>query len=338
MALTVPSLVHNEQTSMQFDSQPTYGGILRRSCQPQYAAALRIYSILDNGPENGRAARLRSCRQNAWFARNIDTGEVRVAASACSLRWCPVCSNARRNYVTHSVAEWIEQSDHPKLITLTLKHTTAPLEHQIEHLYAFFRELRRRKEFKKAITGGIWFFQIKKSSNDGLWHPHIHAVVTGLYLARRRLSRMWCQVTYGSVVSEIRAVHDPEKVANDVARYATSPGSLVELPPDDAIEMVEALHGRRICGTWGTGRGISLRPKLGDDAGKWKSVGSWSAVMAEYETNADARAIVFSWKTGIELPEGISCQHLDQAIENLGDPGWADYDFESAFDHERKPP
>lgn len=338
MGNATPSIVHNEQTTVPIDSIPPYGDFLRRSCWPQYAAALRIYSILDGGPENGRARRLRDCRQNAWFARNIDTGEVRVAASACSLRWCPVCGNCRRNYLTRSVGEWIADADHPKLLTLTLKHTSAPLDHQIKNLYAFFRTLRRRRDFKAAVTGGIWFFQIKKSKDDGLWHPHLHAIVTGLYLPRRRLSRMWMQVTYGSFVTDIRPVHEPQKVANDVARYATSPGSLVDLPPDDAIEMVEALHGRRICGTWGTARGIKMRPKLEETKGKWKSLGSWSVVMSLYESDRDAQAIVLSWKTGVELPEGISCNRIEEAIDRLGNDAWADYDFDSVFDHERSPP
>ncbi|GAG72528.1 unnamed protein product [marine sediment metagenome] len=60
--------------------------------------------------------------------------------------------------------------------------------------------------------------------------------------------------------------------------------------------------------------------------------------MAEYETNADARAIVFSWKTGIVLPEGISCNCIDDAIDRLKDNAWAEYNFESVFDHERSPP
>lgn len=316
---------------------------------PQYAAALRTYSILDGdldrtkrnnsgSQHQSRADRLRSCRQNAWFTRHNVTGEVRVAASACSLRWCPVCGNARRNYMTHSIADWLAEADHPKMITLTLKHTRAPLDHQITHLYNFFRNLRRRRDFKTAVHGGIWFFQIKKSKTDGLWHPHIHALVTGLYLARRRLSRMWCEVTYGSVVSEIRAVCNPKSAANDAARYATSPGNLIDVPPDDAIALVEALHRRRICGTWGSGRGISLRPKMTDPKGTWQPIGSWSVVFSLYDSNADARAIVLSWKTGVTLPEGISCNRIDEAIKNLGDPGWADYDFESVYDHERPPP
>jgi len=338
MSSSVPSLVHNQQTSVQFDSKPTYGDLLRHSCERQYAAALRIYSILDGGPDSGRAARLSGCRTSAWFTRHVDTGEVRVASSSCGLRWCPVCSNARRNYITHSVSDWIVKADHPKLITLTLKHTHAPLEHQVTHLYNFFRELRRRKDFRKAVTGGVWFFQIKKSRTDGMWHPHIHTVVAGKYLPHRRLSRLWSQVTYGSFVTDIRPVHDPQKVANDVARYATCPGDLAGLPPDDAIEMVQALHGRRICGTWGSGRSMSLRPKPIEEKGKWKSLGSWQTVMELYDTDADARAIVLSWKTGRTLPEGITCSHIDKALDNLMDPAWADYDFDSIYDNERSPP
>lgn len=338
MTSYVPSLVHNQQTTVQFDSKPTYGAFLRRSCKRQYAAALRTYSILDGGLDNGRALRLSGCRTNAWFTRNIESGEVRVASSSCCLRWCPICSNARRNYITHSIAEWLVGSDHPKLITLTLKHTHAPLDHQVTHLYKFFRELRRRKDFAAAVSGGVWFFQIKKSKTDGMWHPHIHAVVTGKYLPRRRLSHLWSQVTYGSFVADIRSINDPQKVANDVARYATCPADLADLPADDAITLVEALHGRRICGTWGSGRSIELRPKPTAEKGKWKSLGSWQTVLELSDSDPDAKAIILSWKTGRPLPEGITCSRVDEAINNLLDPAWADYDFESVYNNERSPP
>lgn len=328
----------NEQTTVQIDSQPSFGAILRRSCEPQYAAAFRLYSILDLADKKFRAQRLRDCRSNAWFTRHVDTGEVRVASSSCSLRWCPVCSNCRRNYLTREVGDWVGTADHPKLITLTLKHTHAPLDHQVTHLYNFFRELRRRKDFRDAVTGGVWFFQIKKSKKDGLWHPHIHALITGKYLPHRRLRRMWIQITYGSEIVDIRPVRDPVKVASDVARYATSPGSLVNLAPDDAIEMYEALHSRRICGTWGHARGISLRPKLDGEKGKWKPIGSWSIVMGMYNSSADARAIVLSWKTGAVLPEGISVNNIEEAIDKITSGAWHDYNFESVYDHERSPP
>lgn len=333
MAANHPSSVPNQQTTTPNPAIDTYGAFLRDSHRPAYHAAMRAYTVIDGSPDLDRPKRLRECRQFAWFTRHVDTGEVRVAASSCSLRWCPVCQNARRNYVTASIADWLVDSDHPKFLTLTLKHTTAPLEHQVEHLYKFFQVLRRRREFLEAVSGGIWFFQVKKSKADGLWHPHLHAVITGKYFAQRRLSRIWSEITCGSTHVDIRSIYDPKGASNDVARYATSPGSLVGLPPDDAIELVNAMHGRRICGTWGTARGISLRPKPCEDKDKWKSLGCWSTVFGMYESSEAARAIVQSWKNRQPLPEGITCLDIDIAMANLQDESWADYDFESVYDH-----
>lgn len=333
-----PSLVHTEQTTAQNPPLPTYGQVLRQSCRRKFAAAMVIYKVMDASDVSFRANRLDDCRQISWFTRHIQTGEVRVASSCCSLRWCPVCSNVRRNYVTHSVSDWLSKQEYPKLMTLTLLHTKDSLNSQIDKLYKCFRELRRRKEFAAAVTGGVWFFQIKKSKTDGCWHPHIHAVITGDFFPRRRLSRIWYEITNGSMVTEIRAIKDPVGAANEVARYATCPGDLSALSPDDGLEMVDALHSRRICGTWGTGRKISLRPKSTIVKEDWENIGSWKSVFSQIETDQDAKAIVHAWKTGQTLVEGISCATTDHLLELMKDPHWIDYDYESVFDHERSPP
>lgn len=296
----------NEETSAQIDAIDTYGECLRHSCYPDYAAAMRVYGELDKRKDFGRDDRLRGCRSSAWFLRHVDTGEVRVGSNACHLRWCPVCAQSRRNYIAHSVAEWTGSANHPKFLTLTLKHTDAPLEHQVKHLYAYFRELRRRKEFARCVKGGIWFFQIKKSKSDSRWHPHLHCLIEGLYLSKHKLHKMWCQITYGSFVADIRAIHDPQKAANDAARYSSKPGTLVGLDLPDACELVEAMHGRRICGTWGTGRAVSLRPAKLEDKDKWQDVGSWYDVLGQRNDNPNARAILNAWKDKKPLPEGIT--------------------------------
>lgn len=338
MAIAHPSLVHTQQTTVQEAPLPTYGQVLRQSCRKKFASALLIYKLMDASDASFRAERLEGCRAISWFTRHRVSGEVRVASSSCSLRWCPVCANVRRNYVTRSVADWLASCDYPKLITLTIKHSKDPLNHQIDQLYSFFRELRRRSDFKKAITGGVWFFQIKKSKTDGCWHPHIHAVVTGAFFPRRRLSRIWYEITCGSMVTEIRAVKDPQGAANEVARYATSPGDISVLSPDDGLEMVDALHGRRICGTWGTGRGISLRPSPTIVKEEWENIGSWQAVMSYLDTDKDAQAIVHAWKSGSILGKGISLSSADYWSKRMKEPDFINYDYESVYDHERSPP
>lgn len=309
-------LVHNKETTAQFDPIPSYGESLRHSCYPAYLAAERVYSQLDEGKDRQRTWRLRYCRGMAWFYRHIETGEVRVGSNACHLRWCPVCSQSRRNYIAHSVAEWLGIASHPKFLTLTLKHTEAPLDFQVQQLYSFFRELRRRKEFKRCVTGGIWFFQIKKSKTDNLWHPHLHCIITGFYLQQRKLSQMWSQITYGSHIVDIRSIRDPQAAANDAARYAASPGSLVDLSHSDGCELVEAMNGRRICGTWGTGRVVSLRPAKQTDKDKWENIGSWDIILNTRESDPNARTILNAWKDKKPLEAGIDCCPIHD-IDNI---------------------
>ena len=338
MPIIHPSLVHTQQTTAQDAPLPTYGQVLRQYCRRKFAAALLVYKLMDSSDGEFRAQRLEDCRQISWFTRHIESGEVRVASSACSLRWCPVCSNVRRNYVTRSVADWLSKCQYPKLVTLTLLHTKDSLRDQIDFLYNCFRVLRRRKEFSGAVTGGVWFFQIKKSKTDGCWHPHIHAVVTGYFFPRRRLSKIWYQITNGSMVTEIRAIKDPQGAASEVARYATCPGDLSVLSPDAGLEMVDALHGRRICGTWGTGRGISLRPKSSIVKEEWENIGSWQAVVGQVDTDPNAKAIMHAWQTGSLLGKNISCASADYWRERMKDPNWLTVDYEAIYDHERSPP
>lgn len=338
MPTQICSRVHNEETTVQYDPIPSYGQSLRHSCRPAFDSAMQVYSILDERKNHKRDERLRYCRGMAWFYRHIETGEVRVGSNACHLRWCPVCAQARRNYIAHSVAEWVGIADHPKFLTLTLKHTNAPLTWQIDNLYKYFRELRRRKEFAESITGGIWFFQIKKSGNTNQWHPHLHCLVTGLYFSKRKLHKIWCQITYGSFVADIRSVHDPQKAANDAARYAACPGSLVELSHSDGCELVEAMHGRRICGTWGTGRAVPLRPPKQTDKDKWKNVGSWDIVLNTRDSDPNARAILNAWKDKKPLEAGIDCCRVDDTNDVPDGIPEEQLVFDEIYSTERSPP
>jgi hypothetical protein len=335
---THPSSVHNVETTTPKPSKPVYGAYLRHSCLDRYYAAEAVYSYLDDINGTDKRFSLEHCRCNAWFTRHVDTGEVRIAANACHLRWCPVCSDSRRNYISVGVAEWVSEQSHPKFLTLTLKHSDAPLSHQVDNLYRCFRTLRRRPEFKKAVPGGIWFYQVKRSKADGRWHPHLHCLICGDYIPHSRLSRIWLEITYTSSVVDIRPVRDPQQASNDAARYAASPGSLVGLPLAKALELVEAMHGRRICGTWGTARRVSLRPPKVQDPGKWNSLGSWGTVWQHRDDDHNARSIIYAWANKIALGPGIDCHHLESPACLHLDFDWPDYDFDSMYPSERGPP
>lgn len=102
--------------------------------------------------------------------------------------------------------------------------------------------------------------------------------------------------------------------------------------------MVEAMHGRRICGTWGTGRAVSLRPKPIEDGYMWLGVGSWQAVMADHKTNSNAQAILFAWKNDKPLPDDIGYFPEDKFKRENEEFSWEQHDLDAANEVERSPP
>ncbi|GAI91254.1 unnamed protein product, partial [marine sediment metagenome] len=165
-----PTSVHTEETSVQLPSHLSYGEELRLKYPNEWDATADAYSAWDSDDGGSRLDRLEECRTYAWFAIHETTGIVRVLSSACHLRWCPLCAEARARFLAHSVRAWYKSARAPKLLTLTLRHSDIPLQSQIDFLYECFRKLRRSKYISSRIRGGIWFFQIKWMKKTDGWH------------------------------------------------------------------------------------------------------------------------------------------------------------------------
>ena len=250
----------------------TYRGYLLRPRMDAYLRALEIYADLDGSFTGKFSTRLKNCRKNAWFIQHRTTGELKVASSRCKLRWCPICRDVSRHIITLAVEEWLKKQAYPKMLTFTLKHSDAPLSLQISKLYDSFRKIRRRSVMANAVTGGIWFFQLKYNLTEEQWHPHIHCLVAGDYLPHTRLKEIWHAITGDSFIVDIRPVQDVAAASTEVARYATSPCDLASLPLTNAIDVFHATKGRRICGSWGSARGTTLAPSPQADNDEWQHV------------------------------------------------------------------
>lgn len=274
----VPSL-DTQETSLPSTSHQTYRDFLTSGMAKDIDFTERVYTAIDERGETRRQGVYNSCRSSAWFVRHNVTGIVRMASSRCNLRWCPLCIKTKRFIMVQSLVPFIQKATKPKFLTLTLKHTEAPLSHQIDSLYKFFSQLRRRPWFKARVGGGVWFFQVKQSENDGLWHPHLHCLLTGKYLPHAELKEIWSYITKGSSIVDIRAVKDAKKAAEYVARYASAPCRLSDLSLEKAVECVDALHGRRICGTWGSAKEVQLVPKKCPDSENWSYLAGFTEVM-----------------------------------------------------------
>lgn len=314
-------LVHAEETTVPPDDHYSYRSFLASGCKQDMDFAKVIYEKTDRVGVSSRAAKLSFCRTSAYFLRHSVTGEIRVASSRCKLRWCPLCIRTKRFILVTSIVPWLKKAIKPKFMTLTLKHSNAPLTHQIRSLYDYSRNLRRRPWFKKRCKGGIWFFQLTQNEEDGSWHPHLHLLCEGNYIPHADLSRIWLDVTGNSKIVHIKAVKDVKKAAEYVARYATAPCRLSDYSVDDAIEIFEALHGLRICGTFGTGRGIKLTPPKCEDADEWVELCRFSEVMKLRNETEYHETIYKCWVKGEPCdivpkpPPDYSIKHHVELVE-----------------------
>ena len=325
------SLVHNMSSSLHYTVPPTYRHYRASKLSPEMAKAYDYYVGGDEYGHGLRAARFLDCKTRANFARHKNTGAVRVLSNSCHLRFCPLCNSVRENMIRRNVLAWLPKQRYPKLLTLTLKSNSLELRSQIELLYEYFKKLRRIKMFKKAVGQGVWFFQITKNQKKHTWHPHLHCLITGLYLPQKKLQKEWQRLTGDSFVVDIRLIKDYVSASCEVARYAASAVNINTLSRDDMRELDYALKNRRICGSWGNARKIKLTTPQKFIPEDWEKIGSWSAVTGMLGTSAEAQAIWLHWQSNSPIRAGVSLSKIDELMKNLDD--WPDLNLEIDLDN-----
>lgn len=316
----ISALVQHKETTDRWSTPDTYQELLKREHAAEFQAAELLYGAIDEREKPDKLSRLQSCRTNAWFIRHNVSGEVRIASNSCKLRWCPLCAQARQNYIASQVSQWFRKVDYPKLLTLTLRHTSSPLADQVNFLYRCFQKLRKRKFITKRLRGGVWFFQVKKSKDGQAWHPHLHVLIDSDFIDRKKLSQMWAEITLGSTVIDIRAVIDTDRAVQHNARYCAGPASLVDLQPWERIELHDTFANRRLVGCFGTAKDISLRPVKPPDSDSWISVGSWDLVVGLAGEDPRADEILEAWRNKKPLSADSTLLPVEYEVDDRAPP------------------
>ena len=269
------SSLENHSTTHRSYSKFDFREVSLHLVRDRHVRILAIYARITEAGGHNLATQSLRCRTDAWVVQNIETQELRIASLKCNQRWCPMCSKTKRWIITNSVAEWIGTAHHPKFLTFTLKSSSESVEFQVSRLYEAFVAIRKKAWWKRKVSGGVWFFQMTINKSTGLWHPHIHVLTDGDYIPHKFLSREWLKCTHDSKIVDIRKVTGREEAAAYVAQYATVPGDLLKCTIDQGMELVIGLKGRRMCGSFGTAKGIALRPKKMDGDNPWRKVMSY---------------------------------------------------------------
>lgn len=268
----------------------------------------RIRAALDriNAP-HARLEAWDDCGRGHWLLRNkTDRTLWKVVPSHCHDRFCQPCQAARSARICANLAERI--GDHPhRLLTLTIRSTPTPLAPQVTRLLQAFRRLRATPTWRRCVRGGCAFLEVTRNDQTGLWHPHLHVILDGLYFPKPTLNQLWLAATGDSDVTHITLVRDPHTVQRYVSKYATKPWKHTPDTDDRAIdELLTATKSRRHVIPFGTWRHWKL---LRDDSEKnWRLI-CHSNELAHRGPNATDDALAAwtfaqtldNWTTGVEF-------------------------------------
>jgi hypothetical protein len=240
-------------------------------------------------PCKASTVRFAFCGSQLWVQHNgtagkggADATKARTICNCCRHRLCAACARSAGWIVKENIKKRVGLRTH-RFLTFTLRHNRTSLRDQIDRLYRCFSVLRRRKDISEALAGGVAILEVKVSGRDGLWHPHLHVLAEGRWIAQKDLSAAWYAVTGDSFRVDIRQIEDADRGALYVSKYVTKPvDDSVYCHPDKLDEFIIALQGRKTLATFGTWRGTNLRDKPQDDT-QWVTMGPIASVRAQWE-------------------------------------------------------
>lgn len=220
-----------------------------------------------------RLANFAQCGSHAYVLKSPEAPHrYKIAGSACHDRLCTPCANTRARIVSHNVMSRIGK-DRVRFLTLTVKTDDLTLTEAIDHLTESFTKMKKRRDWRKHVAGGVAFLEIKWNEHSERWHPHLHILAQGTWWDYREISNAWLQVTGDSPVIDITLIKDHRSVARYVTKYACKPLNPSFLRDDERLdEAVLALKGRRLATTFGRWRGIALTDRAECEA--WENIGS----------------------------------------------------------------
>ena len=233
----------------------------------------RVYDALRSTNQSvSRISAFVDCGIDAYVLRSReDPTKFRLAGSHCHDRLCLPCARDRSRAI--SAAVLAKLAGQPcRFLTLTLKHTGDTLRSQLDRITRCFSKLRQRAFWKKRVTGGVGFIELKWSTKTDAWHVHIHCLLHGRYLPQVDVSRLWYAITGDSRITDIRFVRDNRQAARYVAKYASKPFDRFVLSQRALLQdVVLATKGKRLVLAFGDWKGVQVTHRPSEAA--WENLG-----------------------------------------------------------------
>lgn len=190
-----------------------------------------------------------------------------------------------------------------RFVTLTLKHTRAPLRQQLDFLRTSFRKLRQRRCWSRTAYYGYATIEITYNTAQHEWHPHLHILTYSDFLPKPQIKAAWSEITHGSYIIDIRPVKTADRVAEYITSYIAKPPPLETYNNDDLlVEYYQAIAGSRLLISFGKSR-PPLPVKIEDGyPNDWQYAHSLSTVLIAYAAGDPAAVQIISQIGTIDEP------------------------------------
>lgn len=236
----------------------------------------RVIDLLKPCVPPARHDRMIACGTSAWVLRSLEPPtRYRLATNRCRDRWCQPCHEEKCRLVLRNLRAALE-NETVRFLTLTLKSVEAPLASQLDRIVKAFAGFRKAPLVKKALRGGVYFFEVTLNGKTGLWHPHLHVLFVGEYLPQEVAKKVWLHETGDSYVIDLRGFKTAGHAVGYAAKYVSKGiDSSLLLHRDRFLEAACAFAGRRLFSTFGTLRGLALTACPENDVGWEPLVPLW---------------------------------------------------------------
>lgn len=204
-----------------------------------------------------RAERLGHCCCCPTLRRGPD-GKAIPEMARCRDRLCPRCAEIRARECAIKTLVHVQAMNSPRFFTFTLKHVDESLANSTRHLSESLSRLWAHPKWKARVVGGICGVEVTRNMQRGEWHAHAHVIADGEFFPHELLKTIWTEVSGGSYIVHVEAIHDRKKAADYISRYVAKPADVVTWSPECVREYATAMKGKRLINTFGNRHGVPL--------------------------------------------------------------------------------
>ena len=209
-----------------------------------------------------------TCGNGAWILKRDDADhEYAIVPQFCHDRFCVPCARQRAWLIRKNLSAHLP-GHALRFITLTMRSGSEPLVELLDKLRDAFTKLRKHVFWYTKVYGGVAFIETKWSEHAHRWHPHLHILAHGKYIAVGPLTSIWKQITGTSFIVDVGLVRDPTHALRYITKYCTKPMDARTLTePARLRECILAMRGRKLCGAFGDWAHLNLLDPVSE--GKW---------------------------------------------------------------------